>query len=156
MEYWIWWAGLNRKYASSSMILSSQRNWGGKSHKLTEGTQVWSGWLSSQLNKDIETNFLDCSVQQSLHRVRAIQLSHFLPPKACIEKRKGKRKKTVIPVGAVLFPSVLTESNVLLLESLGLSFAYCILTLLLLVLFILEDQLIVHASTWWNRVRTVC
>jgi len=50
----------------------------------------------------------------------------------------------VIPVGAVLFPSVRTESNVLLLGSIGWSLACCILTLLLSLLFILEDQLIVQ------------
>ena len=63
------------------------------------------------------------------------------------EKEREEEKATVIPVGAVLFPSVLTESNVLLLGSIGLSSAYYILTLLLPVLFILEDELIVHAGT---------
>lgn len=39
------------------MIFSHREIKGGKPQKVTEGMQVWSGWLSSQQNKGVLNQF---------------------------------------------------------------------------------------------------
>lgn len=159
MEYCIWWAGSSRECRSRFLVHreiegENLKNWQ-RACKFGEADSVCSQEI--HINKDVCSTISTQELKQPdyIFCPKTHEIYWGGEKKYEKEKEREDEKATVVHVGAV-FSSVLTESNVLLMGSVGLSSACLYPYFSVSSLVHLEDQIIVPAGTWWNRVGIVC